>query len=378
MKQLETSLTNNRVDVPLRELKVKVWDEEETRDLTLPESEVESGEDEQGVLDALPTSPLMVASSPNPTPSSNPGVDVDEEEFAEELPTNPHMTSLPQNEQASHASSSHVVEHSNGVMPHDQIEDLETRPYAAQPRNQSHETEQTVQQQRQVTPAPIRFMHSPSTHRPMTPVPQRQSQLPLAQPVRQTTPVSMPVPPLARPQKKSRKSLAIVFGLLFFLLLGGVIAWVIVAQPFAVPEITKTTQNFYDTSLSMSLQYPRNWAVDVNKQNGTVIFYDANHTDQVNITVVVAGNQDMNQYINKDVSSLGMTGQNTQADLSFAGATWQQIRGSVQESGANYTATLLVTMHSEHYYTILQLAPSSTYPLEEQLVFSKMRSSFQF
>ncbi len=48
------------------------------------------------------------------------------------------------------------------------------------------------------------------------------------------------------------------------------------------------------------------------------------------------------------------------------------------QSGANYTATLLVTMHGDHYYTILQLAPSSTYPLEEQLVFSKMRSSFQF
>jgi hypothetical protein len=57
---------------------------------------------------------------------------------------------------------------------------------------------------------------------------------------------------------------------------------------------------------------------------------------------------------------------------------WQQIQGSVQQSGANYTAVLLITMHSQHYYTILQLAPSSTYPLEEQLVFSHMRSSFQF
>ena len=59
MKQLETSLTYNRLDAPLRQLKVKVWDEEETRDLALPESSVESGEDEQDVLDALPTSPLF-------------------------------------------------------------------------------------------------------------------------------------------------------------------------------------------------------------------------------------------------------------------------------------------------------------------------------
>ena len=221
-------------------------------------------------------------------------------------------------------------------------------------------------------------MYRPGMQRPVTPIVLSQPQLPSAQPVRQTPPVSMPVPPLARPKKNNRKRLAIVFGLLFILLLGGVIAWVMVTQPFAVPEITKTTQNFKNTSLGVSLQYPQNWEVDVNKQNGTVNFYDDNHTDQVNITVVVAGNQSMTQYMGKTVSSLGMTGQRTQAELSFAGATWQQIQGSVQQSGANYTVTLLVTMHGEHYYTILQLAPSSTYPLEEQLVFSKMRSSFQF
>jgi hypothetical protein len=188
----------------------------------------------------------------------------------------------------------------------------------------------------------------------------------------------MPVPPLARSKKNNHKRLAIMFGLLLILLLGGVIAWIIVTQPFAVPEITRTSQNFKNTSLSLSLQYPQNWAVDVNKENGTVQFFDANHTDQVNITVVVAGNQGMTQYLSRSVSSLGMTGQRTQAGLTFAGATWQQIQGSVQQSGATYTATFLVTLHDERYYTILQLAPSSTYPLEEQLVFSKMRSSFQF
>ena len=86
----------------------------------------------------------------------------------------------------------------------------------------------------------------------------------------------------------------------------------------------------------------------------------------------------MNQYLTKTVNSLAMTGQKKQADLSFAGTTWQQIQGSVQRSGANYTSSLLITMHRGRYYTILQLAPTSTYPLEEQLVFSKMRSSFQF
>jgi len=98
----------------------------------------------------------------------------------------------------------------------------------------------------------------------------------------------------------------------------------------------------------------------------------------VNITVVVVDNQSMNKYMTATLNSLGITGQRTPAALSFAGVTWQEIQGSVLQSGANYTATLLFTMHGKYYCTILQLAPSSTYPLEEQLVFSKMRSSFQF
>jgi hypothetical protein len=325
MKQLETSLTNNRSKRPLRELNVKVWDEEATGDLTLLESGVNSGEDKEDVVESLPTSPLMTASSP------------------------------------------------------DQLEDTATRPYAAQPLSNSHEIEKPdPYRQRQAIQTPRGFMNDPAMQQPVTPAPILLTQFPPAQPVGQTPPGSMPVPPLARPKKNNRARLSIVFGFLFILLLGGVIAWVIVAQPFAVPEITKTTQNFNSPSLGMSLQYPRNWVVAVNKQNGTVSFYDDNHTDQVKVTVVAAGNQGINQYMTKTVSSLGMTGLKTQAELSFAGTTWQQIRGSVQESGANYTATLLVTMHGQYFYTILQLAPSSTYPFEEQLVFSKMRSSFQF
>jgi hypothetical protein len=334
-------------------------------------------------MDNLPTSPHMVASSPKiSTPSSThsnlSGEDVDEVEVAEELPTNPELTSLSQNIPVNRVQSSHGIDVGNGKMSYDQIEDFATRPYAAQPRNISHEIGKPAQQQRQAMQPPTGFANSPAMQRSVTPVPLPQSQIPTGQPFRQTPPVSMPVPPLARPKKENRKRLVIVFGLLLILLLGGVIGWVIVAQPFSVPEITKTTHNFNDTSLAISLQYPQNWAVDVNKQNGTVSFYDDNHTDQVNITVVVAGYQSIDQYITKTVSSVGITAQRTQPEVSFAGATWQHIQGSIQESGANYTATLLVTMHSEHYYTILQLAPSPTYPLEEQLVFSKMRSSFQF
>jgi hypothetical protein len=386
MKQLETSLANNRPKVRVRELTVKVWDQEKTVDLTSSENAVHAITDERDVVDGLPTSPLMVTSSPiistsSQTHSSPPGTDVDEENVAEALPTNPHMASLPENTPTNHDISFPGVDFDNAVTSHDQLEDIATRPYKAQPRDISREIEQPVQsEQRQAIQTPAGFIHSPALQRPVTPVPLplTQSQVSSAQPFRQTPPESMPVPSLARTKKNRRKRLVLVFGLLLCLLLGGVIAWVIIDQPFTVPQITKTTQNFNNASLGVILQYPQNWAVDVNKQNGTVRFYDDNHTDQVNITVVIADNQSLNQYITKTVSSLAITGQKTQAELSFAGTTWQQIQGSVQQSGANYTAVLLVTNHSGYYYTILQLAPSATYPLEEQLVFSQMRSSFRF
>ena len=386
MKQLETSLTSNRSNLPLRELNVTVWEEQETRSLVSPGSGNDEVQADQQVADGLPTSPLLVASPPRASvpsqaQSSLSGIDVGKENVAEELPTNPYMASVPQNAPISHASSSPGFDFADSALSDDQIEEMATRPYAAQSRNISQGKVKPVQdQQRQAMQTPPGIMNAPVMQRPVTPVPlpALQSQLPSFQPVRQTPPGSMPVPPLAKTKKSSRKRLAIVFGLLLILLLGGVIAWVILAQPFSVPEITKTTQSFTDTSLGVSLQYPTNWAVAVHKQDGTFNFYDDNHTDQVNITVAVAGNENMFQYMSKTVSSQGITGQRTLPDASFAGASWQQVQGNVQESGASYTATVFVTMHGQYYYSIVQLAPSTTYHLEEQLVFSKIRSSFQF
>ncbi len=372
--------------MPPRELNVKVWDEEQTRNLTSPESGEDAVSADLHLVDDLPTSPLLIVSSPKmSTPSQNHsslhGIKVDEEDVAEELPTNPYMAVLPQNVPINRASSLPGIDSHDGIMSHDQFEDIDTRPYAVQLRPLSQEIEKPVQvQHKQAIQTPPGSMNSPAMQQPVTPVPisLSQSQFPPAQPLRQTPPGSMPVPPVARSKKNKRKRLAIVFGLLFILLLGGVIAWAILAQPFTVPEITKTTQNFTDPSLGVSLQYPQKWAFAVNKQNGTVSFYDDNHTDQMDITIVAAGNQNMKLYVSKFASLIGITGQRTLPEVLFAGATWQQIQGNVQQSGANYKATLLVTMHGGYYYTIIQLAPASTYPLEEQLVFSKMRSSFQF
>ena len=64
MKQLETSLTSNRSNLPLRELNVTVWEEQETRTLASPGSGNDEVQADQQVADGLPTSPLLVASPP--------------------------------------------------------------------------------------------------------------------------------------------------------------------------------------------------------------------------------------------------------------------------------------------------------------------------
>jgi hypothetical protein len=368
-------------NIPLRELRVKVWEQEETKVLSLPVNGKDSLDDEVDLVDDMPTSPLTVTSSPKISTqfhakSNHAGIDVDEEEVTDEFPTNPLISSLPQYPPIQHVSPSSASGFDNGTIHHDEMEDIATRPHAAQPYNISPMIGNPIHQQRQEMQAPAGSLYSPVMQIPVTPV--SLAQPPSAQPVRQTPPASIPVPPLARPKRNNRKLLAIVIVLLFILLIGGAIAWVNIDQPFTVPEITKTALTFRNTSLGVSLQYPQKWIADVNKQSGTVKFYDANSTDQVNITVVAAGNQSINQYMSKTTSSVGMNGQKTQAALSFAGASWQEVQGGVQQSGANYSATLLVTMRGERYYTILQLAPSSTYALEDRLIFSKMRSSFQF
>jgi hypothetical protein len=183
------------------------------------------------------------------------------------------------------------------------------------------------------------------------------------------------VPPVTYPERKSRM---FMFILLFILVVGGLSAWIIVFQPFTVPEITKTTQSFQNTDLGVSLYYPQSWTAELDKKSEALYFYDDNHTDQVDISAVATGGKSIDQYISTVVGSLGMTGRKAEPSLSFAGTSWQQVQGSVLQSGATYTAVLLVTMHGGRYYAILQLAPATTYAQEDHLVFSRMRSSFQF
>lgn len=172
--------------------------------------------------------------------------------------------------------------------------------------------------------------------------------------------------------------LVLVLVLLLLLLVGGVVAWINVAQPFAVAGITRTSAAFSNNDLGIALQYPQGWAAQVDQSRGAAYFYDPNHTDQVNILKVAINGQSIDQYIKKEESQLGMTTPKSQAPLTFAGATWQQVQGTVLLSGATYTETLLVTTHGNHFYALVQMAPAPTYTGADHLFFATMRSSMQF
>jgi predicted Zn-dependent protease len=166
--------------------------------------------------------------------------------------------------------------------------------------------------------------------------------------------------------------------LVFLLIAGAIGAWIVLFQPFAVPDITQPQQHFQNPSLGVSLQYPSGWTTQMDAKTGAVYFYDSTHTDQVNIVTVAANGTDPGQYLQKEATQLGITALKTKAPASFAGTTWQQAQGILLQNGANYTETLFVTLHNQRFYTFMQIAPQSTYNDEERLVFSSMRSTFQF
>jgi len=98
---------------------------------------------------------------------------------------------------------------------------------------------------------------------------------------------------------------------------------------------------------------------------------------QVDVVVGRAAGGDPGAYLQQKAKQLGLTGLKN-SSTSIGGAHWQRIQGNVLIRGASYTETLLATVHKNSIYTIILLAPQSIFEQEEQLVFAKMYSSFQF
>lgn len=385
-------------DGPPRELHVKVWQSQEGGDeVLIPETEAGPyGVDAYAVrrsrqgssrpspdyneVEDVPTAHLaaehlsgQVAQDPA-VPIRN-GQRLAEENRADDLPTSPLTTAPPE------------LLRSGSKMPSrlDEVEQLETRPMASQRQGVAGPSSLTARKAFEQRERIRQEMAQPGQHltlqKPVSPLPISQ---PGIQPVREvrtqrnTPPPSVAVPPgMARSRRTSRKPLMFILILLGLLLAAGVGTWIVVYQPFAVPAVTNTDQPFQNGTLGIALRYPQGWSAHFDANKGSVSFNDSSHTGQV-IVIAAPANGNIAQYIKKEPAQLGITGQTSQPSLTFAGASWQQVKGSLVQNGATYSAILLVTEHKNRFYTIVQLAPPAAYNGEEQLVFSHVRASFQF
>ncbi|MBA2284031.1 MAG: zinc-ribbon domain-containing protein [Ktedonobacteraceae bacterium] len=400
----------------LRELRVKVWEETET--VMLPSEEKKAA--------ALAPPPLKEnikeekdVPSKHTTPKEEKGATV-KDDGVEDLPTRPltaspsptgaagsdlpvQRTSTPRPARHQHASQMEEVERldtarlevqqQNRPVPQPVVEHAPPQRWPvpqpvvehAPPQRWSSPPEGGARSQAsfQGPPTPVpAAMHSPSTPPPAYAVQPMHGRpdAPVAPPAQgwQQSPASYAAPSAPVRRSRSRNPLVIALALLCLLVLAGVGTWLFLGQSGGSQKGVQARQAFSDAGLGIALSYPGGWNTHVDHQQGNASFYDSSHTAQVTIVTVPAAGQDVGQYMQKEATGLGMTGLKPGAPVSFAGASWQQVQGTVQQKGATYSETLLVTMHSNHLFTIMQLAPQSVYADYDQVAFSGIRATFQF
>ncbi len=199
-----------------------------------------------------------------------------------------------------------------------------------------------------------------------------------AAPVQEQRPVSSPAG-MQTAKRKSSKPLAIALVLLLLLAVGGIAAWIIESQPFTVPAVTQPQKTYSTTQLGFSLSYPNGWSSITNNGKRSVKFSDSSQTDQVTIRVQPGAGNNLSSALQQEAAQLKMTNQKKgMSPISFGGTTWQKIQGNIFVQGATYTGVVLVASHHNSLYTIVQMAPQTTFAQEDQLVFANMRSTFTF
>ncbi len=321
------------------ELHVKVWEQEHTNPPTpLPAS---SDEALLGPVEDTPTTPLEVAQltkiEDTPTLLQDKGIK-EHRDDVEHLDTVP-MPNYPQARTALELSMPlQNPLHGNTALPVEQ-----------------RQVEQRQQREQRHAPTPV-----PSSY---IGTPQQSARIPQA---------LSPLPPAHH--QKSRLPFILLLAFLCILILG-VGAWFILANPFSVPSVTQPLQSYKDTQLGVSLSYPSNWSTQKNATG--VVFADSSHTAQMKLAVVDA-RADAAQYVQQQAAKNGMTAIKTLGVVSFAGASWSQVQGNMQQDGVNYTTGMLATVHGSRMYVLTQMAPQNVYTDEESVVFSAIRNSFVF
>lgn len=183
-------------------------------------------------------------------------------------------------------------------------------------------------------------------------------------------------PPLQRARRRS--PLIAVIVLLPVLLLGGLAVWIVQAQPFSVSPVSQPWQKFQDEKLGVAFSYPNGWQAQVDHAKSTVHLADSTNTAQMTVAVSNAPGGDLAQYLSQQAKQIQMADAKSATSISFGHSSWTQVRGTTQQRGANYTTTLLATVHNNRLFTITLLAPSGNYADQEKTNFSYMRNSWQF
>jgi hypothetical protein len=200
--------------------------------------------------------------------------------------------------------------------------------------------------------------------------------VPFASQVMRKSPPLQRAPHATNPSKHPSKIEIICIALVFLLISGGLI-WFLYISSTSV-SITKPVQNFSNTHLGVTLQYPNKWIEVSNTAQSTISFYDnSSHTTQIHVSLYEA-DQDVAQFIQEQALQLGMTNSQLSTSMPFAGVTWQQLQGHLVEKGADYTGTIFATQHNYHLYMIAQFAPQGVYATEEKLIFMPFCTSFHF
>ena len=181
------------------------------------------------------------------------------------------------------------------------------------------------------------------------------------------------------PVRRRRRRWPIVVLLVVLLLggLGALGAMMLLSQQSGNDPVIQAQVGFSDPQLGIALLYPNGWQKQVDAGKSTAHFYASNHIGQVDIMVTTSSGTVM-QALQQQATKMGMSAVKAGATLTFAGASWQQMQGTMQQSGASYTDTLLATMHGSQLFMIVQQAPQNNYADWEKEFFVPMRSSLKF
>jgi hypothetical protein len=190
---------------------------------------------------------------------------------------------------------------------------------------------------------------------------------------RATTP---PTEAAVATREKKRVRPALVALLILLVLVVGGSAFAIYYQ--STSGAAQAYQAFQNNTLGVALNYPQGWTSSLNKTQTSAHFADSTQTGQITLSMTATNGQQASQYLNQEITQLGINGQQAKPASTFGGANWQTVQGNVVQRGATYTIVLYVAQHGNNFYALAFMAPLPVYGQMDQENFAPLRSSFRF